>query len=227
MQECRAFLKDVILFQDLPDSELDAVCLALQRRRVERHEVIFNEGDPGDALYIIRKGLVKINKGTADGRTKTLALLKKGEVFGEMSVLSNEGRSASAEAMLECELMVMEKAAVMALLRTDPEISLRIIRTLISRLTDADRQIKNLALGNSRARVADILLQLGEQFGQAAHSSTKLAVRLTHQEIADLAGLARETTTKLLSEFVKSDAIALADKEIEILNIGKLKEWML
>src|SRR5690606_30943839 len=96
----------------------------------------------------------------------------------------------------------------------------------IDRLALADRQIKNLALGNSRAKIADILIQLSRDFSEGGDGKNKkVDVRLTHQELADLAGLARETTTKLLNEFVKDEAIQLADREIEIIDPEKLAKW--
>jgi CRP-like cAMP-binding protein len=113
------------------------------------------------------------------------------------------------------------------LVEKNPSISLHIIRTLIDRLIQADRQIKNLALGNSRAKIADILLQLSSEFGGEGEDSAKVGVRLTHQELADLAGLARETTTKLLNEFVKDEAILLKDREIEIVDKNKLQQWVM
>jgi CRP/FNR family transcriptional regulator len=227
MADEKTFLRNTLLFHGVSDSELEKVAQAASEKKFGKHQVVFKEGEAGNALYIIKKGLVKISKGSTDGRAKTLALLKPGEVFGEMSVLSDEKRTATAETMLECSLLVIEKAAALALLKKNPDISLQIIRTLIERLSQADRQIKNLALGNSRAKVADILLFLVEQFGQGGKNATKVMVKLTHQEIADLAGLARETTTKLLNEFVKDDAIALADREIEILSVAKLREWVM
>jgi len=226
MPDPKSFWRSIGMLHELPDSDLEKVAQAASEKRLARHALVFKEGEAGHSLYIIKKGLIKISKGCNDGRAKTLALLKPGEVFGEMSVFSDEKRSATAETMLESTLLVLEKESVLTMLKKHPAISLNIIRTLIARLSAADRQIKNLALGNSRAKVADILLFLAEQFGESAKRGTKVTVKLTHQEIADLAGLARETTTKLLNEFVKEDAITLADKEIEIIGVQKLREWV-
>ena len=119
----------------------------------------------------------------------------------------------------------LDYAVELSLLDKNPPVSLHIIRTLIERLYAADRQIKNLALGNSRAKIADLLLLLSHDFSDKSEDGTKVNIRLTHQELADLAGLARETTTKLLNEFVKDEAILLKDREIEILNTEKLAQW--
>ncbi len=223
----RGFLRGVLLFRDLPDGELAKVAQLLVEKKVGKHHVIFEEGEQGNAFYLIKSGLVKISKASSDGRAKTLAILKQGEFFGEMSMLSEEKRTASAEALLETRLYVLDKPNFSALINKNPLLSLQIIRTLIERLAQADRQIKNLALGNSRAKVADILLFLAEQFGNRDKLPTKVNIKLTHQEIADLAGLARETTTKLLNEFVRDGAIQLADKEIEIVDVAKLREWVM
>jgi CRP/FNR family cyclic AMP-dependent transcriptional regulator len=223
--ELKDFLKNVLLFADLPASQMDKIVKLITEKAYPKYQVIFEEGEAGDVLYIIKSGLVKISKEASDGRVKTLALLKAGDFFGEMSVLSEEGRSANAETLSDAELLLMRRDDFSGLLDKNPSVSLHIIRTLIERLFAADRQIKNLALGNSRAKIADILLLLSQDFGDKSEDGTKVNVRLTHQELADLAGLARETTTKLLNEFVKDEAILLKDREIEIINTEKLAQW--
>jgi CRP/FNR family cyclic AMP-dependent transcriptional regulator len=225
MPEDKKFLKNVLLFKDLPDSEIGKVAASATVKKFPKHTTVFREGDEGDALFIIKQGLVKISKGSQDGRIKTLAILKPGDIFGEMSVLTNERRTATAETLLETRCMHLDKVSFITLHKKNPGIGLQIIRTLIERLTQANRQIKNLALGNSRAKIADILLVLFEEFGEKGNA--RVNVKLTHQELADLAGLARETTTKLLNDFAKAGAIGLADKAIEITDIKKLREWVL
>jgi CRP/FNR family cyclic AMP-dependent transcriptional regulator len=227
MSDLKDFLKSVILFRDLPAKELEKVAKLFHEKSFPKYHVIFEEGSVGDLLFIIQSGVVKISKEASDGRVKTLALLNQGEIFGEMSVLGEEGRSANAETLNEVKCAVISKDDFHAMIEKNPSISLHIIRTLIDRLFQADRQIKNLALGNSRAKIADILLQLSNEFGGDGEDASKVGVRLTHQELADLAGLARETTTKLLNEFVKDDSIILKDREIEILDKGKLQQWVM
>jgi len=227
MSDLKDFLKSVMLFRDLPAKELDKVAKLFHEKSYPKYQVIFEEGAAGDLLFVIQTGVVKISKEAADGRVKTLALLSKGEFFGEMGVLGDEGRSANAETLTEVSTAVISREDFQGLVEKNPSISLHIIRTLITRLIQADRQIKNLALGNSRAKIADILLQLSQEFGGEGDDSSKVGVRLTHQELADLAGLARETTTKLLNEFVKDEAILLKDREIEILDKGKLQQWVM
>lgn len=226
-EDLREFLKGVILFKDLPAKELDKVAKLFTEKSFPKYTVIFEEGAAGDLLFIIKSGVVKISKEASDGRVKTLALLNQGEIFGEMSVLSGESRSANAETLTETSTVAIQREDFRALIEKNASISLHIIRTLIDRLIQADRQIKNLALGNSRAKIADILIQLSAEFGGEGADTDKVGVRLTHQELADLAGLARETTTKLLNEFVKDDAIILKDREIEILDKKKLEQWVM
>ena len=223
--ENRKFIKEVVLFKELPEAQIDKVTKLCTEKKFPKYHVIFEEGERGDSLFIVKQGLVKISKEAADGRVKTLALFQKSDFFGEMSVLSEDGRSANAETLTETRVLILDREGFINLLNKNPSISLHIIHTLIDRLALADRQIKNLALGNSRAKIADILIQLAREFGDGDEKLKKVNVRLTHQELADLAGLARETTTKLLNEFVKDEAIQLADREIEILDPDKLAKW--
>ncbi len=221
------FLRSVILFKDMPVREMEKVAKLFREMSFPKYHVIFQEGAPGDLLFILQSGVVKISKEASDGRVKTLALLGEGEIFGEMSVLGDEGRSANAETLTDVKTAVINREDFHALVEKNPVLAMHIIRTLITRLIQADRQIKNLALGNSRAKIADILLQLGAEFHGEGEDAGKTGVRLTHQELADLAGLARETTTKLLNEFVKDETILLKDREIEILDKEKLQKWVM
>ncbi len=217
-------LKQFILFQDLPPSLLSRVAAIARERKYPRRSVIFVEGDKGDYVVLIASGIIKITRAAADGRVKTLALLRPRDFFGEMALfLPGKSRSATAEALTECRLITIEEGDFERLLKEIPQMSLRIIQTLAHRLQDANRQIKSLALGDSRARLADLLLWLKEGFGQ--NSAGQPLIQLTHQELADLAGLSRETTTRLLNVLQDEGVVRLRSRQIVIANQGILRKY--
>src|SRR5581483_1386545 len=172
------FLKNVFLFRDLPAVDLKTLTQAVKLVSFPKDTPIFYEGEHGEVMYIIKSGLVKIHRTAGDGRSKTLALLRQGDIFGEMSLLTDRGRTASAATVTACDLLLMDKGVLSALLKKKPDISFKIMQTLCERLAHADRQIKALALGNSRARIADMILFLADEFGQ----KDVIQIHLIHQD---------------------------------------------
>ncbi len=211
------------LFSDLSSKDLNELARNLKEVSYPKDTPVFFEGEHGDTLFLIKKGLAKIYHTSRDGRTKTLSLIKQGNFFGEMSILTDKGRSASAATITACDFLVMGRTEFYNLVEKNPSIPFRIIHTLCERLTQANRQINALALGNSRARIADMILFLADQFGQ----KDVVQIKLIHQDMADIAGVSRETVTKLLGEFQDDGAIKHDLKEIVVVNREKLRRWLL
>ena len=217
-------LRQFILFQDLPANLVAKVGAIAHEKRYQKKSTIFVEGDKGDYVVLIISGIIKISRAAANGRVKTLALLRAKDFFGEMALfLPGRERSATAEAMTDCRLITIEEAGFEKLLREIPQISLRIIQTLAHRLQDANRQIKSLALGDSRARMADLLIWIKDEFPTG--DGGKPAISLTHQELADLAGLSRETATRLLNSLEKEGAVSLKSRQVVLTSLEALRKY--
>jgi CRP-like cAMP-binding protein len=175
-------------------------------------------------VVLIISGIVKISRSSSDGRIKTLALLRPKDFFGEMALfLPGRERSATAEAMTECRVITIDQNDFEKLLKENPGISLRIIQTLAHRLLAANRQIKTLALGDSHSKLADLLIVLMEEFPQTAGGGP--VIPLTHQELADLAGLSRETTTRLLNTFEHEGVVKLKSRQVALTDLETLKSY--
>jgi len=213
-----SFLKKTYLFGEVSAGKLATAAKFVKENTFEKSDIIFNEGEKGDTLHIIKKGTVKITKYTKDGKTKTLAILKEGDGFGEMALLTKEVRSATVEALEKVVTVSITKESFEYLIKREPSISLQIIKSLSDRLAKADRDIKNLALGDANSRVAYVLMDFSEEMK---------VLKFTHQEIADLAGLTRETTTRTLRHMEKEKVIRIQDRKIKISNLEKLKEMCL
>ena len=217
-------LKKFVLFSDLTPAQMERVAAISQDRRFRMGATIFIEGDKSTYVVLITSGIVKISRSAADGRVKTLALLKTTDFFGEMAIfLPGHKRSATAEALTECKVITIEQDEFERLLKEVPAISIKIIQTLAQRLQAADRQIKMLALGDSRMKLADLLLSLGEEFPE--HGKGSVLIPLTHQDLADLAGLSRETTTRLLNSFSSEDILTLKARQVLLKKPDLLKKY--
>jgi CRP/FNR family transcriptional regulator len=215
-KQITALLKQSHLFGEVGEKGLETIAEYVKENSYERSGIIFSEGDKGDTLHIIAKGSVKITKYTKEGRTKTLAVLKEKDSFGEMALLTEEARSATVEAIEKTVTLSITKERFEYLIKREPSISLQIIKTLCHRLARADRDIKNLALGDAKTRVACVLVDFK---GESED------IKLTHQDIADMAGLTRETTTRTLKQMSDEGAIETRNRKINIKDMGKLKDF--
>jgi CRP/FNR family transcriptional regulator len=211
-----SFLKQTHLFGEVAERGLETIAEYVKENTYERGGLIFSEGEIGDTLHIIAKGSVKITKYTKEGRTKTLAILKEKDGFGEMALLTEEARSATVEALEKAMTLSITKEKFEFLIKKEPSISLQIIKTLCHRLARADRDIKNLALGDARTRVACVLVDFKGETED---------IKLTHQEIVDIAGLTRETTTRTLKLMADENVIETKNRKINIKDMERLKDF--
>ncbi|MGQ9630612.1 MAG: cyclic nucleotide-binding domain-containing protein [bacterium] len=137
-------LKKINMFEELRDEELLKVASVAKEKHYDPDDVIFLEGDPGDALYVIRSGRVRITKTTQDGKEQTLDILEAGDVFGEMSILDEQPRSASARAASSLNMVVISKQDFLNLLDSHPHIALEIVRFITGRLRQANQEFREL-----------------------------------------------------------------------------------
>jgi CRP-like cAMP-binding protein len=208
------FLRDNYLFSGVSEKSLALLINYVTENTYSDGETIFNEGETGDLLHIITKGLIKVVKYSKEGKTKTLAILKQHDSFGEMALLTKEARSATVAALEETNTLSISKNNLIFLLSKEPSISIQIIKTLAERLAKADRDIKILALGDAKTRIACVLFDFKDEIE---------IVKFTHQEIGDLAGLTRETTTRTLKQMEDDKILKVENRKIHLLDLKKLK----
>lgn len=197
--EVARFLRAVPLFADLSADDLAGLARLAVERRYRKGTVIFFENDPGDALYVVKVGHVKIYRVAEDGREKSLVLLGPGEFFGELALLDSEPRSAVAEALSPTVLFVLGRTGFVNLVLERPQIALQALRVLSRRLRQTDAQLMDVIFHDVRSRVIRTLYHLAEQHGVDEPQGRRINLKLTHQEIANLAGTSRETVTRTLA----------------------------
>ena len=172
-----------------------------------RRVPIFSEDSSGECLYVLVSGRVKIYA-SAGSRSKTFALLEPGDFFGEMALLGEPTRSASARAILDTELLVLQRKDFHRFLKADSVLTLTVLQTLCSRLRRADKEIEMLSFQNVIGRTAITLTELETKYGKPASGGGVLIdADITQQELADLVGTAREMVTRVLTRFRKMAAI--------------------
>lgn len=199
------------LFAHLSDAELGRVAEATRQRSYPKNSVILFEDDPGDALYIVAGGQVKVVLIGEDGREVILAMLKDGDFFGEMSLIDHQPRSAHVIAMEDSDLLVLRQQEFMECMREMPRIALGLLQALSRRLRMADDKIGGLVLLDVTGRVARLLLELAEE-----HDGARVPRKITHHQIAQMIGSSRETVSRTIRELADRGLIEVTRPAILI-----------
>ncbi|MDJ0786659.1 MAG: Crp/Fnr family transcriptional regulator [Myxococcota bacterium] len=196
--DTRRTLRAIPLFSAVEDEDLDRIASHLIERRHPRGSTIVEEGLPGDSLYILRDGRVKVTKLSDDGREKILEMLGEGDFVGEMALLERAPRSASVQALTAVTVLALSRADFLGLLRKSPELSLSVIQELSRRLRSVNEQASALTFRRVKDRTRDLLIRLAKE--EHENGTHRITAPLTHQQIADMVGTARETVTRVVKE---------------------------
>ncbi len=204
-------LKRVPLFSDLSAAELERFAEVAREREYPKNSVILFEDDPGDALYVVSGGQVKVVLIGEDGREVILSVLNDGDFFGEMSLIDDEPRSAHVIAMRDSRLLVLRRDDFQQQLQQVPSIALKVLKVMVQRLRRADAKIGGLVLLDVNGRVARLLLDLADESG-----GPRITRKLTHHTIAQMIGSSRETVSRAMRELVERGLIDVTRREITI-----------
>ncbi len=195
-------------------------------RKYKKDEIIFFEGEPGNMLFIIDKGRVKLVKMTKNGDEQILNIFKSGEIFAEVVIFDDDNYPATAIAVEDSSLYVVNKADFEKLLLSYPNMTLKILKVMSSRLRRAQKNIRDLGLKNSTNRMAGILTNLGDKYGVDKEGKIKISISLTQQELASMIGTSRETVSRILSKFEDEGLVTTSRKKIIINKPEELKNYM-
>jgi len=186
-------------------------------------EVLFQDGEPGGEMYVIQSGRVRICKQVRDIE-KTLATLGPGEFFGEMAILNEKPRSATAIVEEDARLLVIDSKTFEAMVTGNTEIALRIIRKLAKRLDAADSLIEVLLYRDPKARVILGLSKVAEQNGQEVEGG--IFVPITAAELADQVGLDEPVAREVIERLVRSGMIQEVQGGWVVSDIPRLQEFL-
>ncbi len=215
--------KRIPFFANLSDSELQAISRKFTERRFKRGEYVFREGEPSCYLYAIRKGHIKVFKESPEGKRRVLEILTAGDVCGASGVLAGI-QIASAQAVEDTETHAMSREDFLYLLDTNKGLAKDIIAFLGKRLVKLHEMIINFASGRVEQRIAGLLLGLSERHGTPVPGGTRIDIRLTRQDMADIVGTTVETSIRVMSKFRKSGIIGSDSKEIVITDMEGLRQ---
>jgi CRP/FNR family transcriptional regulator, cyclic AMP receptor protein len=210
------------LFQGVERSAVTALTKQLQPVDFAPGHVIFAEGEPGDLLYIVISGKVKIGQRCRDGRENLLSIMGPSDMFGELSIFDPGPRTSSATTITEVWAVLMDRDALRAWMADRPEIAERLLRVLARRLRRTNSNVTDLIFTDVPGRVAKQLLLLAQRFGTQEGGAMRLTHDLTQEELAQLVGAARESVNKALSDFAQRGWIQLDGKSLLICDSERL-----
>jgi CRP-like cAMP-binding protein len=209
----RELLRTVPIFAELTDDDVSSLARLTTRRRYPKDTVVFFENEEGDSFFMILEGRIKVTILGDDGREIILSVLGPGDFFGEMALLDNEPRSATAIAVEESELLILNRADFQGV-ATKRSITAALIKVLTARLRRANHQISTLALLDVYGRVARVILDMAREEGKRLKDGRIAFRRATHQEIANRIGTTRETVTRMLKDLERQGLIQIEGREI-------------
>lgn len=195
------YVKNVNLFHGMSDDQMRMVEERTVMREIRRKEVLYLPGDAGDRIYLLKRGVVKISTLTDDGKEIILALLRKGEVFGEESVLEDAPRDHMAEAYEDALICVITRQDFMGILRAHPEMAFKVTKLVGFRLKTLRNRVEGLLFKGAPARLAQTLLDLARDHGVKDAEGILLPLRLSQQDLANLIGVTRESVNLALADF--------------------------
>jgi len=195
----------------------------MREQHYKKHTTIVHVDDPGSALYILKSGLVKITIEDQHGYEMILRILYPTDFFGEMSLLDGMPRSATVTTQEVSEVLTIAREHFLHIVEKSPKLLLKMTAVLSKRLRKANELIHSLAFFDVYGKVARVLLNLAAERGRVTEQGTVIDMRLTQQELADLAGMTRETMARTLREFQQAGCIRVESGIISILALDMLR----
>jgi CRP/FNR family transcriptional regulator len=196
--------------------DFEGAGIRVAERRFAAKDMIFAPGDPDDQLYFLLEGTVRLYKIYGEYKEATVALLKDGGVFGELSLEEGPWQTVFAEALTDARVIGVRKPILAEVVKRHPELATKLFFSFSERLRQSEEVIDSLLEREVSARLATLLANLGNRFGETNGSATVLNVRLTHQDLANMIVSTREAVSKVMSEFQREGLIEVRDRRIAI-----------
>jgi len=210
------------MFAALDPEAAAALRSSMDTVNLNKGQVLFNEGERGERLYIITDGKMKLGHTSSDGRESLLAVLGPGELLGELSLFDPGPRTATATALTETSLMGLGHNALRPWLTGRPEVAEALLQALALRLRRTNEQMADLMFSDVPGRVAKTLLELGEKFGRPLPDGIHVTHDMTQEELAQLVGASRETVNKALADFAARGWIRLESRSVILIDPERL-----
>lgn len=217
----RTIIERNSLFRGLPSAAIDRIAALATRRTYKADSVVFMRGDPGDSLYGVVTGRVRISASAPGGKEVFLNIMEPGDAFGEIALLDGQPRTAAATTLAPTELMVIQRDQFVALLQKEPKLAVHLIELLCKRVRWTSQQMEDSSLLDAPARLAKRLLSLAGSHGRATPAGPQL--KISQEQLAQFLGLSRQIVNKHLQTWKRKNWIALGRGSVTIANERALR----
>ena len=218
-----AVLQRNYLFRGLPEAALLRVAALATRRSYDKGEIIFAQGDDGDALYGVASGRVRISASGAAGQEVFLNIMEPGDTFGEIAVMDGLPRTASATALDQTTLIVIKRRDFLRLLEREPRLAIHLLKLMCERVRWTSELVEESAFLTGPARLAKRLLILASLHGRSVEVG-KLELRISQAELARFLGITRQIVNQHLSDWRRHGWVELGRSRIVIRNAEALRQ---
>ena len=215
-------LRKAGLFQGVAPEDVEALGNQFEVIEAPRGTTLFQEGEPGDSLYIVLEGKVKLGRRSSDGRENLVAVMGPADQFGELSLFDPGPRTATAVVVTDARLARLPKQALQTWVQERPQIAIQLLHVIARRLRRTNTMLADLIFVDVPGRVAKQLLLLAQKFGSVDSGQLRVTHDLTQEELAQLVGASRETVNKALADFALRGWLRLEGKSVVILDRERL-----
>lgn len=220
MKNILDIIADTSLFNGLPENQLNEIGRIAVKKRYDKGEIIFLEGDEGNGFYVVADGKVKIFKSSIDGKEHILHIYGPGNPFGEVPVFSGKKFPANAQAILKSHLLFFPRTAFIELITTNPSLAMNMLAVLSMRLREFTVQIENLSLKEVPGRLASYLIYLADE----QKTGTNIFLPISKGQLASLLGTIPETLSRIFSKMSSRNLIEINGREIKLLDRNSLAD---
>ncbi|OIV37847.1 Crp/Fnr family transcriptional regulator [Mangrovactinospora gilvigrisea] len=215
-------LRRAPLFAALDDEQAAELRASMTEVGMARGETLFHEGEPGDRLYVIVDGKLKLHRTSADGRENMIMVIGPGDMFGELSLFDPGPRTTSATALTDAKLLALGHSDLQPWLKGRPEVAAALLQAIARRLRRTNDVMSDLVFSDVPGRVAKALLDLSKRFGVPSDEGIHVVHDLTQEELAQLVGASRETVNKALADFAQRGWLRLEARAVVLLDVERL-----
>ncbi|GAB6098283.1 Crp/Fnr family transcriptional regulator [Halanaerocella petrolearia] len=224
MDRIKSLLLNLDNFSQFEEKVIDSLSQKSLVKKYHQEEILFFDREIVEEIYIIASGRVKISKFTPGGKEKIIHILTAGEIINEIT-LDGKSSSVTAEVIEEGEIISIKMDSLQQIMKDDFALTLHILNSANLKLRQAYRQIRNLGLKKSGARIASRLWKLARDYGKDSQEGIEIDLNLSQRELALMIGISRETVSRFLSKLSNEEVIEVGKNKITILDLEELSNW--
>ena len=219
-------LKNSKFFSTLEEKEIKEIKEIMKPRKYNEGEIIFFEDEPGEGLFLVKSGKVKLTKMVESGDEQILTIIQPGNVFAEVVLFGNANYPATAVALEDSKLYLIRSNDMEKLIKEKPSIAVKLLDLMSKRLRRAQKLVRDMGLKDTTCRTASLLIYLAQEYGVNRQNKVRIDLKLTQQELANMIGTTRETISRVLNKFKEQDIIKTSRQKMIINDLDRLKEFV-